>query len=84
MEDEIYDEEPVAWLREVDAGTDNACLFVCIAGDPGSFPVYANPFRPVSQGTVDSESGEVTDSASVASGWNARGLLASPITLGKG
>jgi hypothetical protein len=60
-QDQMNDEEPVAWLREVDAGTDNACLFVCIEGDPGSFPVYANPFlRPVSQGVVDSESGSVS------------------------
>lgn len=24
------------WLREVDAGTDNACMVVCAEGDPGA------------------------------------------------
>lgn len=32
--------EPVAYLYEVDAGTDNACWCVCAKGDPGSYPVY--------------------------------------------
>lgn len=24
------------WLREIDAGTDNACWVVCAKGDPGA------------------------------------------------
>lgn len=31
---------PISWLREVDAGTDNACWVVCAKGDPGSRPVF--------------------------------------------
>lgn len=34
------DDEPVAYLYEVDAGTDNACWVVCAKGDPGARPVY--------------------------------------------
>lgn len=30
----------VAWLREVDSGTDCACWVVCAKGDPGSQPVF--------------------------------------------
>lgn len=26
----------IVWLREVDAGTDNACWVVCARGDPGA------------------------------------------------
>lgn len=28
--------QPVVYLREVDAGTDNACWVVCAGGDPGA------------------------------------------------
>jgi hypothetical protein len=34
-------DEDLAWLREVDAGTDNACWVVCAKGDPGGIPVYS-------------------------------------------
>lgn len=30
------DETPIVYLREVDAGTDNACWVVCSKGDPGA------------------------------------------------
>lgn len=30
--------DPVVWVREVDAGTDNACWVVCAQGDPGARP----------------------------------------------
>lgn len=33
-------DEPVAWLYEVDAGTDNACWVVCARGDPGARAVF--------------------------------------------
>jgi len=35
--------EPLAYLREVDAGTDNACWIVCARGDRGGVPVYRHP-----------------------------------------
>lgn len=41
--------EEIAWMREVDAGTDNACFVVCAKGDPGGFAVYASP-SPVPAG----------------------------------
>ena len=31
--------EPLAWLREVDSGTDNACWVVCNKTDPGAVQV---------------------------------------------
>jgi len=30
---------PIAYLREVDGGTDNACWVVCAASDPGAIGV---------------------------------------------
>lgn len=39
MDEEMYP-EPVVYLREIDGGTDNACVIVCAKGDPGSFPAY--------------------------------------------
>jgi hypothetical protein len=31
---------PVAYLREIDPGTPNACWVVCAKGDPGAIPVF--------------------------------------------
>ncbi len=39
------DEFPVAYLREVDAGTDNACWVVCAKGDRGARAAYLAPPR---------------------------------------
>jgi len=35
--------KPIAWLRDVQPDAEDEALAVCIEGDPGSFPVYADP-----------------------------------------
>lgn len=32
------DPDPVVWVREIDAGTDNACWAICAPGDQGARP----------------------------------------------
>lgn len=45
--------EPIAWLRKVDAGTDNECLVIACKGDPGAIPVYGSAAPPVPEGEID-------------------------------
>lgn len=38
-------EPPCVWLREVDAGTGNACWVVCAKGDPGAVKFMPGPVQ---------------------------------------